>query len=338
MIDPKAMNTLGIEYAKQQNYIKALECFENAHFMDKNNPDICNNYAKELARINNFEKANSLIEDAIKLKPNSLAILINFINIKYNIDDINSASFTLMYVIDLLEDVSILHQIAEVLDLNLLSLVAYSQANIANWQGLTKTRKLAKFIVNSNKTNLYPTPMSSQILFTDIVDIANANTIWNKSFATKKSSIINYKHDKIKIGYISADFSDHPVGFLFNNLPKYHNSSEFEIYGFPTVKHKQQEYHDICKTFDNIHELYNTSHDKAAKIIKNLEIDILIDLTGPTMDHCFNVLALRPATVQACILGFTGPINADFIDYTITTKIETPENLAQYYKCTYLIL
>ena len=143
---------------------------------------------------------------------------------------------------------------------------------------------------------------------------------------------------KLRIGYISPDFQFHVVGFLINDLFSYHDRDKFEIYGYAL----RNEYDEIRTTIENscdhFKELYGMQQYEAAKIIHDDKIDILIDLAGYTAASRPDILAFKPAPVQAHMLGQVGTMGAEYIKYHLTTKTLTPNDQLNLYneKIVYL--
>ena len=69
---------------------------------------------------------------------------------------------------------------------------------------------------------------------------------------------------------------------------------------------------------------------KVAELIRNEEIDIVVDLAGFTASNRGAVLSLRPAPVQVNFQGFG--IGAPFMDYVISDRENTPDRLAAFYR------
>lgn len=138
-----------------------------------------------------------------------------------------------------------------------------------------------------------------------------------------------YDHDRIRIGYLSSDFGDHPVAAQVVGLLEKHDRSCFEVIGlFTGRKDGSAQYHRIVKACDQFHDLGGLGSREAAATIRAAEIDILVDLNGPTMGWRPAILKHRPAPVIASFLGYAGTTGADFIDYIIGDPQVTPLTLA----------
>lgn len=131
--------------------------------------------------------------------------------------------------------------------------------------------------------------------------------------------------DKIRLGYLSSDFGDHPVGAQIVELLERHDRSRFDVLGFSTGADDGSALSArIFKAFDRVHDLSPLSDASAAQRIWDERVDILIDLNGHTLGARFGILARRPAPVQASWLGYAGTSGADFIDYLIADAHVAP--------------
>ncbi len=137
---------------------------------------------------------------------------------------------------------------------------------------------------------------------------------------------------RIRVGYLSADFRQHPVAFLMAEVFERHDRSRFHIAaysygpddGSPMRKRLEQ-------AFDAFVDIRDASYEAAARRIHDDRIDILVDLTGHTQESRSGILALRPAPVQVNYLGYPGTMGADFVDYMIADRFTVPEELRRYY-------
>lgn len=144
---------------------------------------------------------------------------------------------------------------------------------------------------------------------------------------------------KIRIGYYSYDFRNHPVAHLTCRLFELHDRDKFELFIYSYGPDDGSEVRKrIKKTADHFVELSHLSVVDTAKRIAEDEIDFLIDLTGVTLHTRSEVFALRPARVQAHWLGFLGTLGSPCYDYIITDEIMTPVAERQFYDENFLYL
>ncbi|BAZ32860.1 TPR repeat protein [Cylindrospermum sp. NIES-4074] len=141
----------------------------------------------------------------------------------------------------------------------------------------------------------------------------------------------NKTDKKIKIGYISYCLRSHSVGWLARWLIQYHDRDKFQINAY---------FISTNPVLDPLHEWYIGIVDKAYKLnqvsdiaeqIYEDEIDILIDLDSITLDVSCEVIALKPAPIQATWLGWDAS-GCPSVDYFITDPYVLPESAQDYYK------
>ena len=155
-----------------------------------------------------------------------------------------------------------------------------------------------------------------------------------------KSGIYNIHNDrikestskrKIKIGYFSGDFNSHPVGRFLYPLVREHNYGQFEIYLLNTGSN----YDDMTDRFKELPiqwvELCNLSSLEGACKIRDIKLDILVELSGYTDQSRIDMLCHKPVKIQMSYLGYFAPTYLNCIDYWIGDRILF-ENLNATYK------
>ena len=91
------------------------------------------------------------------------------------------------------------------------------------------------------------------------------------------------KHKKIRIGYFSADFREHPVAALTAELYEIHDRNHFEIHAFSYGPETNDKMNLRIKAgVDHFHDVRTMSHKDVAMLARSLEIDIAVDLGGST--------------------------------------------------------
>ena len=148
-----------------------------------------------------------------------------------------------------------------------------------------------------------------------------------------------YNHDRIRVAYLSADFREHPVSFLMAGMFECHDKSRFDVTALSIGADDNSEMRQRLKaSFEHFIDAKTYTDDQLAKLIKELEIDILVDLTGFTKDFRAGIISRRPAPIQINYLGYPGTMGAEYIDYIIADQTVIPENSKHYYleKIVYL--
>lgn len=146
-----------------------------------------------------------------------------------------------------------------------------------------------------------------------------------------------WRHDRIRLAYISSDFGEHPVGAQIAQLIECHDRSCFEVIAFSTGPHDGSALRRRLKAgFEHFHDLWGQSAQQIAAFIHAQEIDVLVELNGHTQRGSLDILRRRPAPVQASWLGYAGTSGAPFIDYLIADRIVAPDQHAFSEKLEYL--
>jgi len=127
--------------------------------------------------------------------------------------------------------------------------------------------------------------------------------------------------ERIRIGYFSSDFKEHPVALLITELFELHDRSQFELFGFslgPAADSPTRE--RIACAFDHFIDVKDKTDIEVAKLARHLKVDIAVDLNGYTINARTGIFALRAAPVQAHYLGYPGTMGVDYIDYVIADR------------------
>jgi protein O-GlcNAc transferase len=134
-----------------------------------------------------------------------------------------------------------------------------------------------------------------------------------------------WSHKRIRVAYLSADFHQHATAYLIAELIERHDRARFEIMG---ISFGRDDGSDIRRrvigAFDWVHAARSNSDREIAQILRERKVDIAVDLKGYTQESRPEILAYRPAPIQASYLGYPGTMGADFIDYIIADPVVIP--------------
>ncbi|HEY8068433.1 MAG TPA: hypothetical protein VIF38_06020, partial [Burkholderiales bacterium] len=139
--------------------------------------------------------------------------------------------------------------------------------------------------------------------------------------------------DRLRIGYLSADYHEHPVSYLVAEVIERHDRSRFDVFAYSYGPDSEGPMRKRMRAaFDTFREIRPLSHEAAARQILDDRIDILVDLTGYTTDTRLEILALRPAPVQVSWLGYAGTLgHPRLADYMIGDPVASPLAHAAHY-------
>ena len=137
---------------------------------------------------------------------------------------------------------------------------------------------------------------------------------------------------RLKVGYVSSDFGNHPLSHLMQSIFGFHDKSAFDVYCYAirpsdgSVHRKKIEGSGV--RFADVTYLDSTS---IASRIAADGIHLLIDLNGFTRGSRLEIFAMRPAPIQLMYMGFPGTSGAKYIDYLVTDRVTSPPELAHVY-------
>ena len=141
-----------------------------------------------------------------------------------------------------------------------------------------------------------------------------------------------YRHERLRVGYVSGDLCVHAVGLLLPELLEGHDKSKFEIYGYDFspedgTAHRER----LKKAFDHLRPVHTMTDRQVAELVLADEIDVLIDLHGLSSGARPGIFALHPAPKQGTYLGFIGTTGMPWFDFVIADRYALPEELTPYF-------
>lgn len=153
-----------------------------------------------------------------------------------------------------------------------------------------------------------------------------------KKFGRIMPTSFRYKHDKIKIGYLSSDLSTHAVSLLTVELFELHNREKFEVHAFCWSPEDGTEFRErVRNSFDYFHRINHLSDEESANLIQSYEIDILVDLQGLSARARPEIIARGPAPIQITWLGYPGTSAIPNNDYIVADEFILPFKTEKYF-------
>ena len=139
--------------------------------------------------------------------------------------------------------------------------------------------------------------------------------------------------DRIHVGYLSADFRQHPVAQLMAGVIESHDRSRFDVIGVSIGPDDDSDLRRrLERSFSHFVDCAALGDEAVAKKVGELEIDILVDLNGFTQRARTSIFARRPAPLQVNYLGYPGTMGADYIDYIVADPVLIPEPHRRHYQ------
>lgn len=152
------------------------------------------------------------------------------------------------------------------------------------------------------------------------------------SVAVPRRSVSSREGQRIKIAYLSTDYCRHTMASLVAGLLERHDHSRFEIIGISYGPDDRSDIRaQIISGCDQFHDVRNQDDRQVAALIRDLDVDIAVDLNGHTRGARPGVLALRPAPIQVNYLGYPGTLGGSFVDYIICDPEIAPFDQQTFY-------
>ena len=129
---------------------------------------------------------------------------------------------------------------------------------------------------------------------------------------------------KLKIGYISGDFRKHAVAYFVESVLAVHDRGKFALFCYSNSPFRDKVTERFQKLADKWRDISETSDERAAALIREDEIDILVDLSGHTAYNRLLVFARKPAPVQVSWIGYPATTGLAAMDYKIVDEYTDP--------------
>jgi predicted O-linked N-acetylglucosamine transferase (SPINDLY family) len=210
----------------------------------------------------------------------------------------------------------------------------HAKMHLCNWSNLEPERDHLTNAVRNEKGNTEPFAFLG--LSGSPEDQHKCAVLWNsKRYPASNKPIWNgevYKHNKIRIGYVSADFYEHATAYLMAGTFESHDKAKFDVTAISIGPDDNSDMRQrLRKSFDRFIDCRNVPDAEIANEIKKAEIDILIDLNGLTEGARTDIFACRPAPIQVDYLGYPGTTGSKYIDYVIGDQTVLPPSIDAFF-------
>jgi predicted O-linked N-acetylglucosamine transferase (SPINDLY family) len=142
----------------------------------------------------------------------------------------------------------------------------------------------------------------------------------------------NRSHEKIRLAYMSGEMRAQAIGFLMVGVFEHHDRDKFELtildngWNDGSVTRRR-----IEAAADRLIDITGMTNEKVAEMIRDFQIDILVNLNGYFGAVRMEIFAARPAAIQVNYLGLPATLGAPYMDYIIADRIVIPDDERQFY-------
>jgi predicted O-linked N-acetylglucosamine transferase (SPINDLY family) len=200
-----------------------------------------------------------------------------------------------------------------------------------NWDGLDETRDAVIAAVDCGKHAVVPftliatdcpahTLRRSAGLYAADISPLTARAAGRPALRQPSSG------GRIKLAYVSADFHAHATAYLIAGVFEAHDKDRFELYAVSLGRNDHSEIRmRLERPFEGFIEAGEKTDAEIADLLRDLEVDIAVDLKGLTKGARPGIFALRPAPIQVNYLGYPGTMGVDYIDYLVADRVVITE-------------
>jgi len=319
----EAHNNLGNALDELGQLDAAIKCYENAVAIKPGYSEAHNNLGNAFKNLAKLDAAVKCYKKAVALKPDYAEAYHNLGNSLLSLKRLDEALASYERAIVLKPDINFI-----------LGDLLHTKMQLCIWDDLSSQLDELTNKINNSEKVINPFPLLALIDDPEL-HMKTAKILVNEKFPQSHvlSKIERYpKHKKIRIGYFSADFRNHPVSTLKTDLYELHDRSQFEIYAFSYGPDTKDEMNLRIKAgVDHFHDVHMMLDKDLAILSRSLEIDIAVDLGGFTQDSRTGLFAIRAAPIQVNYLGYPGTMAANYMDYLIADSTLIPEEKKHHY-------
>jgi predicted O-linked N-acetylglucosamine transferase (SPINDLY family) len=283
-----ALNNLGILDEESCDYCKAYDRFSLAANYEPKDIETLNNISHISLLMHSPEKAHEAVRAALKLDPLNLKALRNLASVHALSGDMDSSIATLKKLLSICPQESEAHS-------NMIFTMHYVP-------------------------NIDPKAILDEC------------TVWSKNF---ENPILSHNvalrrnaepGRKLRVGFVSPDFSHHPVGRSLLQLFTHHDNSQYDAYCYSNSIISDHVTEELQNHTDEWHNIKWLSDSDVAILIRKDQIDILVDLSLHSASNRLLIFAHKPAPIQMSYLGYPCTTGMKSMDYRISDRFIDPED------------
>lgn len=325
-----ALNNRGNTLLDLQRYEEGLRCFDEALARAPGNAAVHNNRGNALQELMRYEEAVQAYERALAIKPDFADALVG--------------RGDALHALKRYEEAVASYEKALALSPNfeyVAGMLANSRMYCCDWRHRREDVDCLVQDVRAGKRSVYPFAFvglsespQDQLQCARIVARDKCNAVPAPPWTGQP-----YRHDRIRVAYLSADFREHVMAYCLAELFERHDRARFDTTAIslgPDAPSRMRS--RLMGAFDRFIDVRRRSDREVATLLRELEIDIAVDLMGYTMGSRIGIFASRGAPIQVNYLGYPGTLGADCMDYILADRVVIPEQHLPYYaeKVVYL--
>ena len=315
-------NNLGVVFVELGEVQKAISCYQKAISIQPDYADAHNNLGVVFNKLGEDQKAISCYQKAISIQPNYADAHYNLGNVLDKLNKHQEAIICYEKVIQINPNYADAH---------------YNQGNALKELGEFK-KAISCYQKAINSKHNYA-PAYNNMLFallymekTDSKYYLSKTREFRSSLKPINDDLLlkyqfNIKPKKLRIGFVSGDFREHPVGFFLLDTLNHLKNNDLELIAYSNSQIEDSLSIKLKSHFTIWHEIVSQSNMDVINKIRKDGIHVLVDLSGHSEKNRLPIFINKPAPVQASWIGYPGSTGIPEIDYLIGDPFVTPENM-----------
>jgi len=307
---------------------EAEAAFRKALALDPGNGDAANNLGTLVEERGQHREALALYEQAAKTRPNLADAWFNLGNAREKAGDLTDARTALSRCYTLRPSSA-----------KTLSALISVRRKLCDWDGIDVQVETLRQLVMAptflDDPDDGPPPFGLLSLMVDGATQLRAAEAHGRQTMKKAAAwagevgeyvpIPSPNERPIRIGYLSPDFREHPIAQLMAGVIENHDRTRFEISSWSLGPDDKSMYRSrIVEGSDRFEDIRDLDIGRSVLVMREAELDIVVDLAGYTAHARPEVLALRVAPVQVNYLGYPGSMGSPFMDFVIADPFVAP--------------
>ncbi|AFM23536.1 tetratricopeptide repeat protein [Desulfomonile tiedjei] len=315
-----ALMNLGALLRQRGRHIDAIGLYKHALTYEPKNASVLSNLGNALNQIGLVDEAVMVLKKAIEIDPNHDLAHDNLGHIYSKRERYDQAKELLEMALKINPD--------NANALNNIGGVHLAQCRVEeSIRCYRKAVELNPHFIMAHSNVLFNMNFSPQYT---AEEMAAEHRAWNKQHALPLSGEIvrhpprDVTKKPLRVGFVSFDFQEHPVGRFLSPLFRARNRQSWEAVCYSDVVAPDRRTDWLRSQSDQWRDTAGLTDPELAQGIQRDRIDILIDLSGHTGHNRLLVFARKPAPVQASWMGYFNTTGLDCMDYLIADRICVP--------------
>ena len=316
-----ALRSAATDHYRRGEFEAAEQLIGEALKLDPQSPELWSNRGTAQAASRRREAALTSFTRAIQLKPDFLGAIANRAHILFELQRYAAAIPDYQRLVQSDPD----HPYA-------IGNLMFCKMQCCDWSDLEKDTARIIAALHAGKRVL--PPIMSGALLNSADQLRAAQIVVHDKVPTTPPLWRGeaYRHQRIRVAYVSADFHSHATAVLTAGIFEHHDRMRFETVGVSFGPDDASPLRArLKKAFDRFIDVRARSEAEIARHLRESEIDIAVDLKGFTSDARPAIFAARPAPLQVNYLGFPGTMGASFMDYIVADRFLVPEPEQAFY-------